>query len=144
VLQPWRREGTDASRPPHGEHVPAIRRWKTERPGGAGLRFLEVGEPAWELARALIARPTLLVLDEATSSALDAISERAIQGTLQKLVPECTVVIIAHRLSTIEHADHVVVLDGGRAIEQGSLAGLAGRSSLFQRLYESQPQVTPP
>ncbi len=71
------------------------------------------------LARALLRRPSLLVLDEATS-ALDAISEARTSQAIEALHGNLTIVIIAHRLSTVRKADQLVVLDGGRVVEQGS------------------------
>jgi ABC-type bacteriocin/lantibiotic exporter with double-glycine peptidase domain len=76
------------------------------------------------LARALARRPAVLLLDEATS-ALDAITERRVQANLASL--SCTRVVIAHRLSTIADADRIVVMDGGRLVEQGSHAELVAR-----------------
>jgi ABC-type multidrug transport system fused ATPase/permease subunit len=69
-------------------------------------------------ARAFIADPTVLILDEATSS-LDVPSERQVQRALRTLLADRTAVIIAHRLSTVEIADRVLVLDQGRIVEDG-------------------------
>lgn len=71
------------------------------------------------LARALVGKPKVLVLDEATS-ALDQESESLIQSSIKNLHGQVTVLIIAHRLSTVENADHILVLERGRVIEQGS------------------------
>jgi ATP-binding cassette, subfamily B, bacterial len=70
-------------------------------------------------ARAFLADPAVLILDEATSS-LDIPSERLVQRALQTVLARRTAVIIAHRLSTVEIADRVLVLEGGRIIEDGS------------------------
>lgn len=75
------------------------------------------------LARALLGRPTLLVLDEATSS-LDYQTERAVQAAIERLHGSMTIVIIAHRLSTVRDADRIIVLDRGRLIQEGSWATL--------------------
>ena len=77
-------------------------------------------------ARAFLADPAVLILDEATSS-LDVPSERLVQQGLQTILADRTAVIIAHRLSTIEIADRVLVLEHGRVIEEGSPAELVGR-----------------
>jgi len=77
------------------------------------------------IARALAARPVVLVADEATSS-LDAASERVVGASLARLSAEsaATVVLIAHRLGTVRHADRILVLDGGRVVEDGTHAEL--------------------
>ena len=77
-------------------------------------------------ARAFLADPAVLILDEATSS-LDIPSERLVQQGLQTILADRTAVIIAHRLSTVEIADRVLVLEHGRVIEEGSPAELAER-----------------
>jgi ATP-binding cassette subfamily B protein len=74
-------------------------------------------------ARAFLADPAVLILDEATSS-LDVPTERAVQRALATVLAERTALIIAHRLSTVEIADRVLVLSDGRVIEDGSPAEL--------------------
>ena len=78
-------------------------------------------------ARAFLANPAVLILDEATSS-LDIPSERLVQQGLQTILADRTAVIIAHRLSTVEIADRVLVLEHGRVVEQGSPVELIGRT----------------
>ncbi len=98
------------------------------------------------LARAIIRKPEILVLDEATN-ALDSRSERLIQDALDRYGRNRTVVVIAHRFSTIEQADHVLVLDGGRITEHGSRDELLAAGGLFselddlQRLRETRPST---
>ncbi len=89
------------------------------------------------IARALYKDAPLLVLDEATS-ALDNESERAVQQALERLMQGRTTLVIAHRLSTIEHAHRVVVMDGGRIVEQGPPAQLLAQGGLFARLHAMQ------
>jgi len=89
------------------------------------------------IARALYKDAPILILDEATS-ALDAESERAVQGALERLMKGRTTLVIAHRLATIEHADRVLVLEGGRLVEQGAHAELLARGGLYARLHALQ------
>jgi ATP-binding cassette, subfamily B, bacterial len=85
-------------------------------------------------ARALLADPRILILDEATSS-VDIGTERKIERALETLLAERTAFIIAHRLSTIRGADLIVVLEHGRVVEQGSHAELMARRGLYTALY---------
>jgi ABC-type multidrug transport system fused ATPase/permease subunit len=85
-------------------------------------------------ARALLADPRILVLDEATSS-VDIGTERKIEAALRVLLADRTAFIIAHRLSTIRDADLIVVLEHGRVVEQGSHAELLARRGLYTSLY---------
>ncbi|MBA2554593.1 MAG: ABC transporter ATP-binding protein, partial [Geodermatophilaceae bacterium] len=88
-------------------------------------------------ARAFLADPAVLILDEATSS-LDVPSERMVQRALNTILRERTAIIIAHRLSTVEIADRVLVLDHGRIIEDGSPAELiASGTGSYSALHEA-------
>jgi len=89
------------------------------------------------IARALIKNAPILILDEATS-ALDTVSERQVQDSLEKLMQGRTTLVIAHRLSTVQTADVIVVLDGGRIVEQGSHAHLLANQGLYATLYQTQ------
>jgi len=86
-------------------------------------------------ARALIANPAILLLDEATAN-VDSHSELVLQQALEHLLKGRTAVVIAHRLSTVRNADRIVVLDKGRIIEEGRHEELLGRGGLYSRLYE--------
>ncbi|WP_440710081.1 ABC transporter ATP-binding protein [Herbiconiux sp. YIM B11900] len=87
-------------------------------------------------ARAFLADPAVLILDEATAS-LDIPSERLVQDALQTLLADRTAVIIAHRLSTVSIADRVLVMEHGRIIEDGSPVELIGGSGRFAQLHAS-------
>lgn len=89
------------------------------------------------IARVFLKDPAVVVLDEATSS-LDTESERLVEDALAELLDGRTTLIIAHRLSTVRRADRVVVLDGGRVVEEGTHAELLARGGLYARLYQGQ------
>jgi ATP-binding cassette subfamily B protein len=85
-------------------------------------------------ARALLADPRILILDEATSS-VDIGTERVIEGALRRLLHGRTAFVIAHRLSTIQGADLIVVLAEGQIVEQGTHAELIARGGAYTSLY---------
>ena len=89
------------------------------------------------IARAILKNAPILILDEATS-ALDSESERLIQDALNRMMRERTTVVIAHRLSTVEHADQVVVLDGGRIVERGTHQELLALNQQYAALHRMQ------
>jgi ATP-binding cassette subfamily B protein/subfamily B ATP-binding cassette protein MsbA len=91
------------------------------------------------IARALLADPKILILDEATSN-LDSESERLIQASLAILLKNRTAFVIAHRLSTIIHADQILVLDGGRVAQSGTHAELMDRPGLYQQMVRLQTE----
>ncbi len=89
------------------------------------------------IARAILADPGILILDEATSS-VDTMTEALIQDALERLLAGRTAVVIAHRLSTIRNADMICVIDAGKIVEQGSHEELLMRDGLYRELYERQ------
>jgi ABC-type multidrug transport system fused ATPase/permease subunit len=89
------------------------------------------------IARAVLADPRLLIMDEATAN-LDTQTEALIQEALERLLEGRTAVVIAHRLSTIRRADFICVVQDGRIVEQGSHEALLARDGLYRELYERQ------
>jgi ATP-binding cassette subfamily B protein len=89
------------------------------------------------IARAMLADPAILILDEATSN-LDTESEQLIQGALDTLLANRTTFVIAHRLSTITHADLIVVMENGRVVETGRHVELMERRGLYYEMVERQ------
>ncbi|MEU9440209.1 ABC transporter ATP-binding protein [Streptomyces sp. NPDC048304] len=89
------------------------------------------------LARALLARPSLLLLDEPASH-LDAINESALTTAMKDISQECALLVIAHRLPTVQHADHIVVLQDGRTAAGGRHEELLAGSALYRELAASQ------
>ena len=88
-------------------------------------------------ARAILADPAIFVLDEATSS-IDTVSEQRIQAAADKLLKGRTSFIIAHRLSTVRNADRILVIDGGKILEEGSHKALMAKKGRYYELYENQ------
>jgi subfamily B ATP-binding cassette protein MsbA len=91
------------------------------------------------IARALLKNAPILILDEATSS-LDSESEQEVQRALENLMRGRTTFVIAHRLSTVQSADRILVIAGGRIVEQGTHADLLARNGEYRRLYDIQFQ----
>lgn len=89
------------------------------------------------IARAFLAQPKILILDEATSS-VDTRTEKHIQDAMVNLMKDRTSLIIAHRLSTIQDADLIVVMDEGRIVETGSHKELLDKKGRYYQLYMTQ------
>jgi ABC-type multidrug transport system fused ATPase/permease subunit len=94
------------------------------------------------LARALLANPRILIMDEATSS-IDAYTELLIQKAMDKILEGRTAIVIAHRLSTVRNANKIVVIENGRIAETGTHAELLKKGGLYKKLYEMQFKVEP-
>ena len=89
------------------------------------------------IARAVLRNPSILILDEATSS-LDSESEKLVQDALIKLMRNRTSIIIAHRLSTIQYADEIIVMQDGMILERGNHIGLLSKNGLYRKLVDLQ------
>ena len=108
-----------------------------DTPVEEGGVLLSVGQRQLiSFARALLADPRILILDEATSS-VDTQTERTIQQALATLLKGRTSFVIAHRLSTVVSADRIVVIQGGRIIEQGTHSELLARAGVYYQLYRT-------
>ncbi|RZV52697.1 MAG: ATP-binding cassette domain-containing protein, partial [Pseudomonadales bacterium] len=87
------------------------------------------------IARAILRNAPILIMDEATS-ALDNESEVKVQLALEKVMQDRTTLVIAHRLSTVEHADEILVLEGGEIVERGSHQQLMSRNDVYARMVQ--------
>ncbi|MDP2407826.1 MAG: ABC transporter transmembrane domain-containing protein [Hydrogenophaga sp.] len=105
--------------------------------GERGVRLSGGQRQRIAIARAMLKNPPLLLLDEATS-ALDAQSERMVQAALESAMKDRTTLVIAHRLATVQQADHIVVLDHGRLVEQGTHTELVAHGGVYAGLAALQ------
>ena len=103
----------------------------------AGAGISQGQKQLMTIARAFIADPAILILDEATSS-VDTRTEKAVQDAMQSVMKGRTSIVIAHRLSTIRDADIIIVMDHGRIVEQGNHRELMDRKGKYYELYMSQ------
>ena len=107
--------------------------------GERGLKLSGGEKQRVAIARTLVKNPPILLLDEATS-ALDTRTEREILGTLKRLARGRTTIAIAHRLSTIADADRILVLDGGKLVEQGTHTALLEQGGLYAEMWMRQAE----
>lgn len=110
--------------------------WNTVLTGG-GDSLSQGQRQLLAIARAFVADPKILILDEATSN-VDTRTEKAIQSAMQKVMEHRTSIVIAHRLSTIRDSDLIVVMDQGRIVEQGTHQELLARREKYYQLYMTQ------
>ena len=108
--------------------------------GGREHAILQKLRERLSIARAILADPQILVLDEATAS-VDTETERAIQDSLDELVQGRTTISIAHRLSTLRSADHLIVLDNGELVESGTHAELVEKRGVYYKLLQLQTKA---
>ena len=104
---------------------------------GSGQNISQGQRQLLAIARAFVADPKILILDEATSN-VDTRTEKAIQDAMHRVMENRTSIIIAHRLSTIRDADLIVVMDRGRIVESGSHDGLLAQKGKYYELYMTQ------
>jgi ABC-type multidrug transport system fused ATPase/permease subunit len=109
--------------------------------GERGVKLSGGQKQRLALARAILADPRILILDEATSS-VDAEAEYLIQQALESVLQGRTSLVIAHRLSTIRNADKIIALENGRIIEVGDHPELIGRDGLYSQLYKRQIELS--
>ena len=108
--------------------------------GETGLELSGGEKQRIHIARAVYRDPDFLFFDEATSS-LDANNEREIIDNLEQFCRDKTVVIVAHRLSTVKNADHIIVLDGGEIVEQGTHEELTAKRGRYYQLVRNQLEL---
>ena len=111
---------------------------KLETPiGEAGIKLSDGQRQLLTIARTMISEPAMLILDEATSS-VDTLTEKNIQQAFLSMMEGRTSFVIAHRLSTIRSADHILVMDAGKIVEQGTHDELLAQEGYYAQLYHAQ------
>jgi ATP-binding cassette, subfamily B, bacterial len=119
------------------DFIAALEKGYETEVGEGGNRLSTGQKQLVSLARAVLANPAILILDEATSS-VDTETERLIQRGVETLLGGRISFVIAHRLSTVRSADRILVIDGGRMVEQGSHEDLLRLRGRYHALYRNQ------
>lgn len=104
---------------------------------GSGANISQGQRQLLAIARAFVADPRILILDEATSN-VDTRTEKAIQDAMQRIMQGRTSIVIAHRLSTIRDSDLIIVMDKGEIVESGNHKELLSRKEKYYELYMTQ------
>ena len=107
--------------------------------GENGVRLSGGEKQRLSIARAMIKKSSIILLDEATSS-LDSETETKIQNALKTLTKNKTTIVIAHRLSTILSSDNIYVIDAGKVIDSGHHEDLMSKSDIYKNFYDKQIQ----
>ena len=89
------------------------------------------------IARALLKKPKILILDDSTS-AVDTKTDALIRKAFREEIPDTTKIIIAQRVSSVQDADNIIVMDGGRIVEQGTHEELLAKHGIYREVYDSQ------
>ncbi|KAF1303538.1 ABC transporter ATP-binding protein [Enterococcus sp. JM9B] len=105
--------------------------------GASGIKISDGQRQLLTIARTMISKPSMLILDEATSS-VDTLTERKIQQAFLAMMEGRTSFVIAHRLATIQAADHILVMDAGQIVEQGTHETLLAQNGYYAQLYHAQ------
>jgi ABC-type multidrug transport system fused ATPase/permease subunit len=116
--------------------VGTLREGPNQRIGPGGFRMSGGQRQRLGIGRAILQRPRILILDEATSS-LDASSEQQVLGRLRKILPGSTIIVISHRLSAMLCVERVILLEAGRVVEDGSPAALLTGGGAYSRLFRA-------
>ncbi len=122
-----------------GEFIESLPQGYQTLVGERGLKLSGGEKQRIAIARAILKRPRILVFDEATSS-LDTQTEQAILETMQEVAENYTTLVIAHRLSTVVDADQILVMDGGRIIEQGNHRQLLAQGGVYRDMWLLQQE----
>jgi len=131
-------ELVEAARAAHAhEFISALTDGYDEQIGERGVTLSAGQRQRMAIARVILERPQVLILDEASAS-LDSESEALVQDALDRLMAQRTTLVIAHRLSTVLTADRILVLDDGQIVDRGTHAELLERCEVYDRLYRRQ------